>query len=135
MEKLTHTQSWIGVRKNIGAYNEHHYVQRVDENGKKTVLPGKQNVRNHSPSGLNWGYYGSGPCQLGIALVSDFFGGLYQDFKEKIIADLPDNWELSRSEVADTLTALVSESKVEMFTEQLDRRCSETLNKRAASRN
>lgn len=28
-----------------------------------------QRVRNHSPDGFNWGYAGSGPAQLALAIV------------------------------------------------------------------
>ena len=28
-----------------------------------------QKVRNHSPDGFNWGYCGSGPAQLALAIV------------------------------------------------------------------
>lgn len=53
-----------------------------------------QKVRNHSPDGFNWGYGGSGPAQLALALlllVLDDKTALcyYQDFKMNVIALLP----------------------------------------------
>lgn len=53
-----------------------------------------QKVYNHSPDGFNWGYGGSGPAQLALAIMLEFTdkdiaSRLYQDFKFKIIADLP----------------------------------------------
>ena len=53
-----------------------------------------QKVYNHSPDGFNWGYAGSGPAQLALAIlleVTDKGTALeyHQDFKKKIIATLP----------------------------------------------
>ena len=53
-----------------------------------------QKVRNHSPDGFNWGYGGSGPAQLALALmllVMDDQTAVrhYQDFKWRVIASLP----------------------------------------------
>jgi len=50
-----------------------------------------QKLRNHSPDGFNWGYAGSGPAQLALAIMLKLKGkeAGYQDFKFKIIAGLP----------------------------------------------
>lgn len=52
-----------------------------------------QKVRNHSPDGFNWGYGGSGPAQLALAILLEFVDvpialAFYQDFKWKYIASL-----------------------------------------------
>lgn len=63
--------------------------------GDKQLSPGaSQKVRNHSPDGFNWGYGGSGPAQLALALLLHLEGELfsrqhYQDFKWEVIARLP----------------------------------------------
>lgn len=49
---------------------------------------------NHSPDGFNWGYSGSGPAQLALAILLVFLSdelalAQYQSFKEKLIAGLP----------------------------------------------
>ena len=52
-----------------------------------------QKVYNHSPDGFNWGYGGSGPAQLALAimleleLTDNLYG--YQKFKWDVIAKLP----------------------------------------------
>jgi len=50
-----------------------------------------QKIINHSPDGFNWGYCGSGPSQLAMAVLlelnNNIFG--YQDFKFKEIANIP----------------------------------------------
>lgn len=52
-------------------------------------------VRNHSPTGFAWGYEGSGPAQLALALLLDFTGDRgfaaahYQTFKRDVVARWP----------------------------------------------
>jgi len=55
-----------------------------------------QKVKNHSPDGFNWGYGGSGPSQLALAIVLKITGKSdgYQDFKWKHIAPLLPNFEI-----------------------------------------
>jgi len=62
---------------------------------------------NHSPTGFMWGYGGSGPAQLALAILADLLGDdtqalmLYQPFKWKVIATLPmgEDWELTGDDV------------------------------------
>jgi len=59
--------------------------------GKKLDPRRSQKYRNHSPDGFNWGYGGSGPAQLALAIMlelTDKADG-YQDFKWSVIAPLP----------------------------------------------
>ncbi len=37
-------------------------------------LPPRHDLRNHSPDGLKWGYAGSGPAQLALAVLPDALG-------------------------------------------------------------
>lgn len=52
-------------------------------------------LRNHSPTGFSWGYGGSGPAQLALAILLDYYGDAelalrsYQDFKFKAVAAWP----------------------------------------------
>lgn len=50
-----------------------------------------QAIWNHSPDGFNWGYNGSGPAQLAMAVVLKLTGETkgYQEFKSKVIASIP----------------------------------------------
>ncbi len=71
------------------------------------LLPTKsQTCRNHSPDGFNWGYGGSGPAQLALAIMLHYLltpdaVRLYQEFKFDIIANLTidHNFELEVSDV------------------------------------
>lgn len=76
-------------------------------NGATSIsLPPRLDLRNHSPTGLSWGYAGSGPAQLALALLADATGKddlalcYYQQYKAEVVAKLPDNWQLPISAVS-----------------------------------
>jgi hypothetical protein len=50
-----------------------------------------QKHHNHSPDGFNWGYAGSGPAQLALAIILALTGKPdgYQEFKFRVIAGIP----------------------------------------------
>lgn len=53
-----------------------------------------QAIRNHSPDGFSWGYAGSGPAQLALAILLELYSEEYamqhyQEFKNNVIAKLP----------------------------------------------
>lgn len=61
----------------------------------KPLYPGPSlKIINHSPTGFSWGYGGSGPAQLALAILLELYGREwaevnYQRFKETCIAGLP----------------------------------------------
>ena len=77
------------------------------ETGDSYSLPYRLDLWNHSPTGFNWGYGGSGPSQLALALLADHLGNdqvavkLHQQFKWQVIARLPidEPWEISSQEI------------------------------------
>lgn len=80
------------------------------------LLNPRHDLRNHSPDGFNWGYGGSGPAQLALALLADALGDdekaqrLYQDFKFKVIGRLDgDRFELSEENIRQTVARLEAE--------------------------
>lgn len=68
-------------------------TRRVWLNGKELLPAKSQKVHNHSPDGFNWGYGGSGPAQLALAICLELWGKRtefdYQYFKWKYIGSLP----------------------------------------------
>lgn len=66
-------------------------------------------LRNHSPTGIEWGYLGSGPAQLALALlleVADETTALqfYQRFKDGVISRIAtDRWALTTADILDWL--------------------------------
>ena len=62
-------------------------------------------LMNHSPGGFEWGYGGSGPAQLALAICAHVLGAekalkAYQAFKWAFITPIrEDSWTLPSSEV------------------------------------
>lgn len=53
-----------------------------------------QKIYNHSPDGFAWGYSGSGPAQLALAILLELTDKetalrIHQEFKRQLIAGLP----------------------------------------------
>lgn len=68
-------------------------TREVYLNGKFLDPKESQKYHNHSPDGFNWGYGGSGPAQLALAVILRLTGDAvgYQDFKFRVIAAIPQN--------------------------------------------
>ncbi|MBA7567484.1 hypothetical protein ES708_09196 [subsurface metagenome] len=70
-----------------------------------------QKLRNHSPDGFQWGYGGSGPAQLALALLLDatmdpeMAQAHYQNFKFFMVASWGEGWSITRQEILDWLKA------------------------------
>jgi Family of unknown function (DUF6166) len=92
-----------------------HIVKRLDP---------RYDLANHSPDGFEWGYGGSGPAQLAIAILADALGTprqpetrswmdpptvaerLHQPFKWEFIASRPhDDWSISEEVVLQWVAA------------------------------
>lgn len=83
----------------------------VTEGSTTYLLDPCFDIVRHSPTGFNWGYGGSGPAQLALAILADFFGdkgkaqGLYQNFKAKAIMKLENgkSWTLTSEDIEKAL--------------------------------
>ena len=74
-------------------------IQRTPQGVVCTVsgspLPLRLDLWNHSPTGFEFGYGGSGPAQLALAILADHLGDdrqaldAYQRFKWAVIVELP----------------------------------------------
>lgn len=68
---------------------------RVEVDGRPLSPSQSLKVRNHSPTGFAWGYHGSGPAQLALAILLEAGVArpraerLYQRFKLEKIGPLP----------------------------------------------
>lgn len=81
-------------------------------------LPPYRKLFNHSPTGFNWGYEGSGPAQLALALLADALRDqrravrLHQAFKRKKIGALKvDEWTMTEYEILATVTQIEAEQQ------------------------
>lgn len=79
-------------------------ADRVTRNG--VPLNPRLDLFNHSPDGFSWGYGGSGPAQLALALLADATGDddlaveAHQEFKEERIAPLAlKEWWMTAAEI------------------------------------
>jgi len=81
-------------------------VVTVHEEGKPPrPLDLRHDLRRHSEE-FNWGYNGSGPSQLALALAADMLGDdehaqdIYQQLKFKLVGRMPhDGWSLSEAQL------------------------------------
>lgn len=62
-----------------------------DMGGDTRLISERQDLLNHSPEGFEFGYRGSGPAQLALAILADHVGdddavSFHQQFKDVFIA-------------------------------------------------
>lgn len=79
---------------------------RVTVDGRELSPRPSWKLRDHSPTGFEWGYPGSGPAQLALAVVFDVLGDkdraldTYQFFKLAAVACWStDRWQVTAAEV------------------------------------
>jgi hypothetical protein len=67
-------------------------------------------VVRHSPTGMEWGYGGSGPSDTALSILTDHLGDAleasyhYQDFKFAFLCDVPgDGFEINSKQIDDWL--------------------------------
>jgi hypothetical protein len=76
-----------------------------DEKGTRPL----RHIVYHSPTGMEWGYGGSGPSDLARSILADFAGikvadMFYQDFKWDFIAKQPEQgFQITGQEILDWL--------------------------------
>jgi Family of unknown function (DUF6166) len=82
----------------------------VDATVNGRPLNPRLDLYNHSPTGFEWGYSGSGPAQLALALLADHLGddrkalAIYQSFKWAVVAGLSKRgWKLTSRDVNQAL--------------------------------
>ena len=97
------------MKQYTGHREGHAVIVKVD--GRP--LNPRLDLYNHSPTGFEWGYYGSGPAQLALAILADHLEddqealNLYQRFKWSVVAELPcKRWTLTSLDVEQALQKL-----------------------------
>ena len=87
------------------------YAVIVTVNGRR--LNPRFDLWNHSPTGFEWGYAGSGPAQLALAILADHLGNdeqafnFHHRFKWAVIAELPHReWILTSADIDCVLQSL-----------------------------
>jgi uncharacterized protein DUF6166 len=126
------TVKYVGIHKDPSTIGDLYEVVVEREGQKPYHLNPRLEIINHSPTGVCWGYCGSGPAQLALAILVDHFTdgdqrnyarpdydtpadpdieralSLYQDFKFAVIARLPmdQGFELTDQQVESAVTKL-----------------------------
>lgn len=106
-------KSYLGYRLVGGTL-----VQVWQSEHTKSLAP-RLDLRDHSPTGLEWGYQGSGPAQLALALLADATGNdvyacdRYQDFKRDIVANWAQDrgWAITLAQILEWVAAHPAEDK------------------------
>lgn len=111
---------YIGGRDDKGALV---LVTDDERRGGPKPLAPRNDVRNHSPSGFEWGYGGSGPAQLALALCLDALDddvpraiAVYQKYKWAVVVRIPqaaNEWMLTQSEVLESILDLERRAREE----------------------
>ena len=99
----------------------------VCDGQKSEPLPLRLDLFNHSPTGFSWGYGGSGPAQLALALLADALGDddqairLHQCFKFKVVACWPEEerWWITAEQIA-AVVKVIEQEAVPIANEQDD---------------
>jgi hypothetical protein len=84
------TETKVRIAATYGDWFDHVIV-----NGRELTPGSSQELFNHSPDGFAWGYSGSGPAQLALAILFEVTHDkelslcYHQEFKQNVIANMP----------------------------------------------
>ena len=94
------------------------YAVIVTVDGRR--LNPRLDLWNHSPTGYEWGYGGSGPAQLALAILADHCRNdaqaldFHHRFKWEVIAALPHRqWAISTGEIQQVLQRLHAQESLQ----------------------
>jgi hypothetical protein len=93
------------------------YAVIVTVDGRR--LNPRLDLWNHSPTGFEWGYGGSGPAQLALAILADHLRddeqafNFHHRFKWAVIAELPGRgWALTSGDIDQAIEAIRGQEMV-----------------------
>jgi hypothetical protein len=96
-------KTYTGERTSAGGQT----VLVIDGPSPRRMLDPRRDLRNHSLDGFEWGYGGSGPAQLALALLADALGSddralaIYQDFKWFAVSGFGNAWSMTSQEIVE----------------------------------
>lgn len=101
--------TYFGTKEEIGPCEV--LIKEEYPNGA-SINHALEHVERHSPDGFQWGYAGSGPADLALAILTDYCSrmrinsenidlieGYYQKFKEDFIASSPDELNITSEQI------------------------------------
>ena len=104
-------KTYRGFRDSLG-------IAHVTVDGRE--ISARLDLWNHSPTGREWGYFGSGPAQTALAILADYLDNehaeaavrMHQRFKFDVIGKLPRlGWTLTASDVAAWFQSQIREAR------------------------
>ena len=118
VEELKPITHFHGIRRGDGCH-----LYKSNDDYQIEISPDRSlEVYNHSPTGFEWGYGGSGPSQLALAIMLEVTDddrkalNLYYDFKYDVIAGLADNqWTLPLEQIERWIAAQAEEDTPDDF--------------------
>ncbi len=107
-------KSYVGFRTTRASIGRGDAVVTVIEPDKPPrPLDPRLDLRSHSPTGFEWGYAGSGPAQLALALAADVLRDddrallVYQRLKFELVgAFAEEGWALTEAQLWGTILTL-----------------------------
>jgi Family of unknown function (DUF6166) len=124
--KMMNCKTYIGIPHRESVTGQP--VVTVCDGQKCQPLPFRLDLFNHSPTGFSWGYGGSGPAQLALALLADALADddravrLHQEFKFKVVACWPEGerWWITAEQIMAVVKVIEQEiAQVARETKQL----------------
>jgi hypothetical protein len=110
---VTTTHQDNAMKTYTGTRTEDGCAVVVSDGERSRALDPRFDLRNHSPTGFEWGYGGSGPAQLALALAADVLADdeaaleIYQRLKFRVVGGLPHGgWTLTEEELAEAIQSL-----------------------------
>jgi len=72
-----------------------------------------KHIVEHSPTGFQWGYGGSGPADLALSILADCIGldearKHYQNFKWGFVANFGNEWQMTDEQIKDWLRSYLA---------------------------
>ena len=111
MKIYTGTRYRIGTRVQVTPELGGKFPARYGKYNTYYELATRTDLRDHSRGGFEWGYAGSGPAQLALAILADAVGDdiaqvHYQSFKRDIIQYFNGNrWQINSDMVKEYVQA------------------------------
>lgn len=121
-EAKANSPAWTPVQNMKGKYYLQLHSNSILSDGVRPIL-WRTDLRNHSPTGLSWGYHGSGPAQAALAILCDVTNDVefslahYQTFKRDLVAylDGETDHELPKSQVIKWVNEAKAKADANLF--------------------
>lgn len=129
LEPIAYEGVRISADSHGGTRPERAVVERVNAKGERSPLT---HYAHHSPDGFEWGYGGSGPSDLALALLADALGPepdtvriwkgaqvgrrawhLHQPFRDAYVAGFGESWRMTNIEIREWAAAYEKQGRAE----------------------